>query len=61
MDLSNLAPAQRVLADIIIEKCVTSRMYFIKEILGVDFIEDWQEEHEEKKEILDHKLKEYPE
>ena len=29
-----------------------------KEVLA---IEDWQEEHEEKKEILDHKLKEYPE
>lgn len=44
MDLSSLAPTQRALADIIIEKCMTSRMYFIKEILGVDFIEAWQEE-----------------
>jgi len=44
MDLSNLAPAQRALADVIIEKCVTSRMYFIKEVLGVNNIEEWQEE-----------------
>jgi hypothetical protein len=44
MDLGTLAPAQRALADKIVEKCIVSRMYFIKEILGVKHIEDWQQE-----------------
>lgn len=43
MDLRFLSGAQREAAGKIVEKCVRSRKYFIKEILGVEYIEEWQE------------------
>jgi len=42
MDLSTLLPAQRVLAEEVIYKCAVSREYFVREVLGVKFIEKWQ-------------------
>ena len=42
MDISFLSPEQRVMADAVIEKCIISREYFIREVLEVKFIEDWQ-------------------
>lgn len=42
MDLSFLNPTQRVLAEEVIRKCAMSRIYFIREVLGVEHIEEWQ-------------------
>lgn len=42
MDLSFLSEEQRMFADQIIEKCIVSREYFIRHILEVEHIEDWQ-------------------
>ena len=42
MDISALTPEQQIYATEIIKKCIISREYFIKEILGVEKIEDWQ-------------------
>jgi phage terminase large subunit len=44
MDLSMLSEAQRVQASAIIKKCALSRIYFVKEVLGVEHIEKWQME-----------------
>jgi len=43
MDLSGLTTSQQKAASRIVQKCVTSRRYFISEILGMD-LEAWQEE-----------------
>lgn len=43
MDISGLAISQQQAAKQIISKCIVSRKYFIKEILGVE-LEKWQEE-----------------
>lgn len=42
MDLSYMNDAQRALANDIIIKCAKSRVYFVKHVLGVEHIEDWQ-------------------
>ena len=42
MDLSYMNPAQRALAEEVIVKCAKSREYFVKEVLEVDYVEDWQ-------------------
>jgi phage terminase large subunit len=42
MDLSIMTPKQRSLAERVIDKCVISREFFIREILRVQYIEDWQ-------------------
>jgi phage terminase large subunit len=44
MDLSFLNPTQRVLAEEVIRKCAMSRLYFVKEILDVKHVEEWQME-----------------
>lgn len=44
MDLSYMNDAQRALADDIIRKCARSRLYFVRHVLGVEEIEEWQEE-----------------
>lgn len=44
MDLSFLGKAQQEAAREVIGLCVVSRVFFIKEILGVDHIEPWQME-----------------
>lgn len=44
MDLGVLSLAQRPHAQKIVEHCVKSRKYFIKEILGVEYVEPWQEQ-----------------
>lgn len=43
MDISGLSLAQQGAAKSIVAKCITSRKYFIKEILGME-LEPWQEE-----------------
>lgn len=43
MDISGLSLAQQGAAKSIIKKCIQSRRYFIKEILGAE-LEEWQEE-----------------
>jgi len=42
MDISFLSPLQRDMANEIIEKCAVSRVFFVKEVLGVEDIEVWQ-------------------
>lgn len=42
MDISFLNPAQQSLAHDVIKKCAKSRVYFIKYVLNVEHIEDWQ-------------------
>lgn len=42
MDLKFLSPLQRDMAQEIIDKCALSRVFFVKEILKVDNIENWQ-------------------
>jgi len=42
MDLTLLSEAQRPIAQEIVDKCIVSRVYFIKEILEVEEIEAWQ-------------------
>jgi hypothetical protein len=42
MDLSFLSPAQREMANPIIEQCALSRVWFIKNVLQVDHLEPWQ-------------------
>ena len=42
MDLSFLTPTQREVAQEIIEQCAVSRVWFIKNVLGVPVIEPWQ-------------------
>lgn len=42
MDLSILPQEQRIIAERIVEKCIVSREFFIREILQVSYIEDWQ-------------------
>jgi hypothetical protein len=44
MDLSYMNDAQRALAEEVIVKCARSRVYFVKHVLGVEHIEDWQME-----------------
>lgn len=44
MDLSFLSPRQREAAQVVVDACIGSRMFFIKEVLGVDYIEPWQAE-----------------
>ncbi len=44
MDLSFVSPKQRPLAERIIKKCAMSRIWFIENVLEVDFIEPWQRE-----------------
>ena len=44
MDLSFMNAAQRELANQIIVKCAKSRVYFVKEVLGVPEVEGWQME-----------------
>lgn len=44
MDLSYMNDAQRVLAEEIIVKCARSRVYFVKHVLQVEFVEGWQME-----------------
>lgn len=44
MDLTTLSPVQRPLAQNVIDKCIVSRSYFIKEVLQVKHIEEWQQE-----------------
>lgn len=44
MDLSFMNPAQRKLAQEVIIKCAKSRVYFVKHVLQVEHIEDWQME-----------------
>lgn len=43
MDISGLSFAQRQAALTVISKCIKSRKYFIKEVLGAE-LEEWQEE-----------------
>lgn len=43
MDISGLSIAQQGAAKAVVNKCIHSRMYFIKEILGVE-LEEWQED-----------------
>ena len=42
MDISYMTPAQQVLAREVITKCAMSRVYFVKNVLQVEEIEDWQ-------------------
>jgi len=42
MDLSYMDPAQRTLANEVIVKCAKSREYFVRYVLQVEEIEDWQ-------------------
>ena len=42
MDISGLSLRQQGAAKAVIQKCIASREFFIKEILKVDHIEDWQ-------------------
>ena len=42
MDLSTLTEKQRELAEQIIDKCILSREYYIRNLLQVNHIEDWQ-------------------
>lgn len=44
MDLSFLTPEQRELAAPIIEECALSRVWFVKNVLKVEYIEPWQYE-----------------
>lgn len=39
-----MSPAQARAAREIVQACVKSRLFFVRELLGVDFIEPWQEE-----------------
>lgn len=42
MDLSFLSEPQRDIASTIIEQCAMSRVWFVRHVLKVDHIEDWQ-------------------
>lgn len=44
MLITGMSPAQARAARDIISACVHSRLFFVKELLGVDHIEEWQEE-----------------
>jgi phage terminase large subunit len=44
MDLSFLNPAQRGLAQNIIKQCAVSRVWFVENVLKVEYIEPWQRE-----------------
>lgn len=42
MQLTSLVPAQRTLAEDVINQCIMSRLYFVEHVLGVERLEDWQ-------------------
>ena len=42
MDLSFLPEKQRPMAQEIIEQCAMSRVWFIENVLQVEYIEEWQ-------------------
>jgi phage terminase large subunit len=44
MDLSFLNPMQRKMAENVIKQCAVSRVWFVKNVLKVEHIEDWQME-----------------
>jgi phage terminase large subunit len=44
MDLSFLSPAQRGMAQRVIQHCAVSRIWFIEHVLKVEYIEKWQRE-----------------